>query len=274
MNLYAGIGGRGVEPMPDVMFLAGVRCEGCHIEIPGQTTDTRRASDVSCMSCHGSSYRKIYLTWKESLGTRTAGLKRQMSRTAAALGPAGAGAIADARFNLDLVIEGRGVHNPAFARALLKKSHLDMNAARTSGGLSPLPQPWREIPYDSPCRSCHDGVEATGGTLFGRQFDHQPHVAGASIECSSCHRPHAGRPDGEVVRFGPGGCESCHHQEPIADCQTCHDDMRGHTVASPRGDFDHAFHLDDMELACTDCHSPSPGGAVPVNRETCADCHE
>jgi hypothetical protein len=34
MNLYAGIGGRGVANIPDPMFLAGVRCEGCHLGGP------------------------------------------------------------------------------------------------------------------------------------------------------------------------------------------------------------------------------------------------
>src|SRR5262249_30662925 len=61
MSLYAGIGGRGVKSIPSPMFLAGIRCEGCHLQIPGHTTDVRRASDVSCMSCHGASYRSIYL---------------------------------------------------------------------------------------------------------------------------------------------------------------------------------------------------------------------
>lgn len=274
MNLYAGIGGRGVEPMPDIMFLAGVRCEGCHIEIPGRKTGILGASDVSCMSCHGSSYRKIYMALMDMVDTRTSRLERQLSQTAAALGPSAAAAMADARFNLDLVVKGNGVHNPGFTTALLRKSHQVMNDTRTSGGLSELPLPWREAPYESACLRCHEGVEETGSTLFGLRFDHGPHVSAAAIECSSCHRPHDERPEGEIVRFGPSGCANCHHREPIADCHTCHGDIRGGTVASPLGDFDHAFHLDDMELGCTDCHDPSPGGAMPVNRETCANCHE
>jgi nitrate/TMAO reductase-like tetraheme cytochrome c subunit len=49
-SLYAGIGGRGVPPMPDVMYQAGVRCEGCHLQHEGPT---RVGGDVACMSCHG-----------------------------------------------------------------------------------------------------------------------------------------------------------------------------------------------------------------------------
>ena len=37
--------------MPDVMYLAGVRCEGCHLETPGH--EIRQAGAISCMSCHG-----------------------------------------------------------------------------------------------------------------------------------------------------------------------------------------------------------------------------
>src|SRR3990172_2749186 len=190
MNLYAGIGGRGVGPMPDPMFLSGVRCEGCHLEVPGQPTDTRRASDVSCMSCHGPSYRTIFRAWKEATTKRTAALARQMSRTAAELVDAASDSFADARFNLELVSRGRGVHNVAYANALLRKSHDDMNRARAERGLASLPLPWREVPYDSPCLSCHHGIETIGGAIFGRRFGHERHVVGAKLDCSTCHRPH------------------------------------------------------------------------------------
>ncbi|HEU4403287.1 MAG TPA: cytochrome c3 family protein, partial [Candidatus Polarisedimenticolia bacterium] len=84
-SLYTGVGGRGVAPLPSPMFQAGVRCEGCHFAIPGQSSDVHRASDVSCMSCHGPRYRSIYLAWKETLAARTSGLQRQMAQTVAAL---------------------------------------------------------------------------------------------------------------------------------------------------------------------------------------------
>jgi hypothetical protein len=272
-NLYAGIGGRGVAPKPDVMFLAGVRCEGCHFEIPGQVTDTRRASDISCMSCHGPSYRRIFLAWREAIEERTGGLQRQLSKTAAALGRPLPQALADARFNLGLVVEGRGVHNVDYSYALLRKSHEDMNAARTGRGLSPLPLPWPEVPYESTCLKCHQGIEADRGRIFGRRFPHGPHLASAKLECSTCHRPHEVKSEGEIVRFKAAGCASCHHKEAVPDCLSCHRNIR-ERVASSLGDFPHAFHVDDLGLECADCHEVTPGRPVRLNEETCAGCHE
>jgi nitrate/TMAO reductase-like tetraheme cytochrome c subunit len=273
-NLYAGIGGRGVDPMPDAMFLAGVRCEGCHLEIPGQVTNVRRASDVSCMSCHGPSYRKLFLSWKDGLGERTSGLERQISRTVAALGQAAPAALADARFNMDLVKEGRGVHNVDYAFALLKRSHEDMNAARTERGLSELRLPWKDAPFDSACLRCHQGIETQSGSIFGRRFAHEPHLVRAELECESCHRSHEERGEEEVIRFGSAGCESCHHRDEAADCMSCHEGIRHRTVESPLGDFPHALHVDDMELECEGCHDLSPGKAVKLIEETCTACHE
>jgi nitrate/TMAO reductase-like tetraheme cytochrome c subunit len=274
MNLYAGIGGRGVEPMPDVMFLAGVRCEGCHLDIPGQVFDTRRASDVSCMSCHGASYRRIFLLWSEGMTKRTAALGRQISQTGEALHDPAPEEFEDARFNLDLVARGRGVHNVAYSYALLRRSHDDMNGARLARGLPALALPWPEIPYDSPCLQCHQGIEADSGTVFGRPFRHEPHVIGAQLDCSSCHGSHEERREREVVRFDATGCESCHHQDQSADCMICHEGVRQRAVESPLGAFEHAFHVDDMELSCADCHDVSAGRTVGLETETCAACHE
>ncbi len=273
MSLYTGVGGRGVGPMPSPMFLAGVRCEGCHIAIPGQPADVHRASDVSCMSCHGPTYRRIYLAWKEEMEARTGAVERQMAQTAPAAGRRAPASLTDARFNLDLVMKGRGIHNVDYAYALLRRAHEDLNAARAAGGLPALPRPWKDVPYRSPCLGCHQGIEARRGTVFGRAFAHEPHVLRAKLDCASCHRPHAERERGEVVRFEAAGCDSCHHKEAKADCLACHSGVRGRKVASFRGEFDHAFHLDEVGQACADCHELAPAGTATLKQETCATCH-
>jgi len=273
MSLYTGIGGRGVDPMPDRMFLAGVRCEGCHLEIPGHPTDTKRASEVSCMTCHGPSYRNIFKAWKDDITRRTTGLSHQLEQTSRALsGPAPA-ELEDARFNLDLVERGHGVHNVDYARALLKKAHEDMNDARASGGLRPLGLPWPQIPYESPCLQCHDGIDAQQGTIFGRAFRHNRHVLDGKLECAVCHRTHEERAEGEIVRYDAGGCESCHHQDRRGDCISCHQGIRHRTFPTERGDFSHAFHLDEVGQTCSDCHELTSGGPVKLKRGHCADCH-
>ncbi len=286
--LYAGTGGRGVEPMPDPMFLAGVRCEGCHMAIPGREDGTHTASAIGCMSCHGPTFNSIFASWQRGLATRTSGLRQELDATAAVLrhsgraaggeaaGDQAASGLADARHNLDFVVRTRGVHNIRYAYALLRRSHDDLNAARQAQGLAALPLPWREIPFSSPCLACHESIEDQRGTIFDRAFVHGPHVMKAQIECESCHRPHAERARGEVVRFDATGCEACHHKEAASasTCLGCHGAVTTRKVASFRGPFDHAVHIDAAGLGCTDCHEITAGGPVKLKRDTCATCHD
>jgi nitrate/TMAO reductase-like tetraheme cytochrome c subunit len=275
LALYTGSGGRGVAAMPSPMFVAGVRCEGCHQELPGQTAEVNRASDVSCMTCHGPEYRRIYQGWKEGTARRVAAVRAQLVATEGALGRGGSARLADARFNLDLVERGHGVHNVSYAYALLSRSHDDLNAARRERGLGALPSPWREAPYESPCFTCHAGIEDQRGTIFGKRFGHDAHVISAKLECKVCHRTHQEKPAGEVLRYGQEGCVSCHHKPPVQvqNCVSCHADVKTRMVKSSRGDFDHKLHIEDAEKKCADCHDlslPMPG----IKKAACADCHD
>jgi hypothetical protein len=234
---------------------------------------------VSCMACHGASYETIYRNWKQGSERRAAALAEQIDQTARALGGAGGSGtlLADARYNLGLVTRGHGVHNIPFAYALLGKSHDFMNEARRDRGLAPLPSPWPKPPYESPCFQCHAGIEEQRGTIFGRTYAHAPHVVERKIECMTCHRPHDQKPEGEVVRFGASGCESCHHKTAVLQkpetCAPCHGGIKTGTVASFRGAFSHAVHIDDAEKTCADCHDLSTAPPA-IRKEACKECHD
>ncbi|MGE5179975.1 MAG: cytochrome c3 family protein [Bacteroidota bacterium] len=272
LALYTGTGGRGVPAMPSPMYVAGVRCEGCHQQLPGQTSEVNRASDISCMTCHGPEYRKIFQSWVEGTTRRAAAVRAEVASTQAAVG-SGSPQLAEARFNLDIVERGHGVHNVSYAYALLRRSHDDLNAARRAKGLAPMAAPWREAPYESPCLSCHAGIEDQTGTIFGHPYAHEPHVIGAKLQCQACHRSHQEKPAGEVVRYGAEGCVTCHHRPPVQNCTTCHTDVKARVVKSFRGDFDHKLHIEDAGKTCTDCHEVS--GPTPTLKKTaCAECHE
>jgi nitrate/TMAO reductase-like tetraheme cytochrome c subunit len=274
LALYTGTGGRNVKPMPSPMYQAGVRCEGCHIALPGHQTAVNTASEVSCMTCHGARYRTIFRGWKEGAAARSGALRRQLDETARALGARAPAPLADAEANLDLVEKGHAVHNIDYTYALLRQAHVDMNKARQGSGLSALPVPWAEPPYDSPCFVCHTGVENQKGEMFGRAFAHDRHVVGAKLDCAACHRPHEQRAQGEIVRFDAAGCESCHHRKPQqAECITCHAAVRTHKVKSPRGMFDHVMHIDDQEKKCADCHDTAVSPPA-LKKDACKDCHD
>jgi nitrate/TMAO reductase-like tetraheme cytochrome c subunit len=272
-DLYAGIGGKGVPPMPDVMYQAGVRCEGCHLE--GAQEATRRAGEVSCMSCHGPSYRRLFLAWHETIRERIRGLRHELDQTARLVRVRASPLFADARANLELVEKGRGIHNYAYSLALLSKAHSQINEARRSTGQSVLRAPWPEVPYETECVGCHAGIEIQQGSAFGRSFTHEPHVARGGLECETCHTTHEEREEAgrEALRIGSEDCDSCHHGRSASPCTECHSDLRERTFPVDLGDFSHSSHVDDMELGCTSCHGDRSNIRASADRQVCADCH-
>jgi predicted CXXCH cytochrome family protein len=281
-DLFAGVGARGVPNMPSVMFSTGVTCQGCHnrgflavnasVEPEGPLHPS--AGAVACMSCHGPSYEKIYDGWKQGVDQRVNALRAQLDQTAGAMGVEPPPAFEDARWNFQLVRRGRGVHNVNYAFAVLDKSWEQMNAARAAKGMGALSKPWSTVGGGA-CLSCHMNMEAQVGEFRGHQFPHKPHLTTAKLDCSKCHRPHAERAPGEVVRFGAEGCMGCHHTgtTPSQDaCFKCHRDVTQRTLPSYRGEFSHKQHL-EIGAECANCHKTASGDPRS-SRAACQECHE
>lgn len=272
-DLYAGIGAKDVPPMPDSMYRAGVRCEGCHFD--DHEGETRTAGELSCMSCHGPAYRGLFTSWQESVTERTLGVRSQLDATLRLLGGGDEPPLADARDNVRLVERGRGIHNVRYSLAILDKAHDQLNEARLAAGHGALSTPWPAAPYETPCLDCHTGIEATSSTAFGKLFGHGPHVMRAGIRCTDCHATHEER-DGQgapALKIGAADCAECHHTRPAGACFECHDDLLSRTYAVDLGDFAHTAHARDMELPCTLCHGTPPAlRRVPPNA-VCSECH-
>lgn len=272
-ELYAGLGGKGVDPRPDVMYLAGVRCEGCHVN--HGDGETALAGEVSCMSCHGPKYRQVYKNWQVTVAERTSGVRKQLDSTARLLGSESPAAFEDATANLRLVERGKGIHNVPYSVAVLEAAHAQINEARAEEGYAKLTTPWPTAPYASDCLACHAGVETLQLSVFGRGFAHQPHVVGQGLECQECHSTHEER---DTQGMGPlkiqsSSCNSCHHSEPASDCASCHGGVMERAFSTDLGDFEHAFHVGDMEIGCTDCHGEPPALQASPDLEVCSDCH-
>lgn len=271
-DLYAGLGAKGVEPQPDVMFRAGVRCEGCHIE---EGDDTRRAGEVSCMSCHGPSYRSLFRGWQQALASRSSAVRRELDDTLRRVGVDRPQSLEDAWHNLRLVEDGRGIHNPSYSLAILSASHDQINAARRARSLPPFSLPWSQPNDPSGCLTCHLGAELGSGRAFGRQFSHRVHAIAENLACEACHTTHEERDTHGVdpLAFGADGCGSCHHAEAEGRCLDCHQDVLERAFEVELGDFDHAMHVEEMGLACTDCHGDASRPSPAADREICSDCH-
>ena len=96
------------------------------------------------------------------------------------------------------------------------------------------------------------------------------------MDCAACHRTHAQRAPGEIVKFSSEACSSCHHRAlataSALACGKCHRDVQDKSFTTFRGQFKHKPHLEAGEV-CSGCHTMKNGDPHPA-RAKCAECHE
>lgn len=270
-DLYVGIGGKGVEPRPSAMHLAGIDCEGCHF-LPEEhgVGHVEKASAVSCMACHGPRYNKMLSRWDKLLDARVSQARSEFKTVQNRLGKVQGQHLADAEANLRLLELGGGIHNIDYALDVLEANHRLLNAALEEAQHKALPVSWPRLPYESDCLRCHQDIaERRDG------FAHAPHVVDQGLECSVCHRPHDQRSQDEVVSLAAAECISCHHApelEPEQRCADCHAGVIAQSIDYKGEDFSHREHVVEEELECMDCHvvDERPG----LDLEACVDCHD
>jgi nitrate/TMAO reductase-like tetraheme cytochrome c subunit len=282
-RLYAGVGGKGSDSVPDPMYLAGVRCEGCHF-LPAQWGEERilRASEVSCMSCHGASFNQIYARWQKIANDRLQQAKAIIQRAENQFATQPDKALEEARENIQLIEKARPIHNVNYTLRLLNTSLEGINRTLKEQGKPALDVPWEIPPYQSICMTCHAGVETQSASYKGKPFSHTPHVMKNGIDCEWCHEPHPIPPKQQPRITGLATCADCHHQqmETPALCVKCHDQdiaqpvtVRG-TVLDRKGlSFDHAMHLEATGLQCLECHATEGALQRTPPAKACADCH-
>ncbi|MFW6163503.1 MAG: NapC/NirT family cytochrome c, partial [Planctomycetota bacterium] len=154
-RIYAGQAVEDVEPLPDVMFKAGVACDGCHIETKtervGVAAYTRRvAGPQPCADCHGEPDYGLLLTeWQRETRQRLGGLTPRLASLERACQSAEGDngkvdaartVLAAARNRLECVERdgSYGAHNYAYTASLLDRAEaeLDKGAALLNGHTS------------------------------------------------------------------------------------------------------------------------------------------
>lgn len=290
-DLYVGIGGKGVTPQPAAMYLAGVRCESCHIV---SHEGRRLASEVSCMSCHGAQFLRIYRDWQTTLSERLQKTKELLAQvqpmTAAFEGTVPESAqksLQRAKENILFVENAHAIHNPGYASALLWRAYEDLQQALKEIGLAkPLPAPWVQAPYQSKCTACHLSAATISKETSDGLFRHESHVVRRGVECTTCHQEASYRePQHGAQKLS---CAACH---PTAErmaqlepkgCLQCHQvqiPTRSKVVRFP-----HEQHS-SMGFSCAICHENvtqqdhldflRAGRGVPaLGHEFCAQCHQ
>ncbi len=284
-RLYAGMGGHGTESQPSAMFQARVSCTGCH-ELTKQVRgheQVRFAGEASCLSCHGIEYVNILPAWQREMDRKLRAVEpvvrsaeRRASSAATGTRAPVDSLLAMARENVRFLEQGKGAHNIGYADKLLRAT-LDLVREAVRIGKLPYVVPAVDLGPnlgENVCLQCHLGVERRTVPFEGRRFNHERHVIGSGLSCTTCHSPMEDH--GKTVVGSGAACSSCHHSttRPL-DCSTCHAGPQGapvdpveHTV----GAFPHASHT-AAGLPCAACHQPPAMDASGVECTQCHDAH-
>jgi len=266
-DLYMGIGGKGVEPTPSVMFLAGIRCEGCHIM--GRDGKVKRSGPFSCMNCHGASYFKIYNEWKESIKRKIKETEAVLNNVRSKIG--NTELFRNAMYNLNLVKNGVGIHNVIYSEKLLLKSIEFVNEALKKKGYTPIKtEPLFITKAYIECTRCHYGIERKEIRFYNIIFPHYPHIL-KGIFCNKCHVKNKDKkPHMKVIFKTSVECAPCHHGKSIGKkCISCHKNVFKIEVIFENKKFSHQIHVKEMELSCDNCHDKN----VSLKRDFCSECH-
>jgi len=282
-ELFLGIGGYGVDYMPDPMFLTRVSCTSCHIFHKGDPYrgTTAYSTAAACMSCHGTKYGKILERWrslmKKNLSIVLPSLSKAQSELSRARRDDGnyreaKKLLKEAKENIDLVRYGKGVHNIKYSANLLNTANSMIQEAMKLIGSSYRPPklPLSKAALKSECYSCHLGIEWEKTFIFGKRFSHQPHLVKADLKCETCHSNQ--REHGELI-ISKGDCLSCHHSEGEANCKKCHQDGPSRNIAYRGLEFAHHPHTVSLGLDCVDCHRVDRRSFSFDPRTDCFTCH-
>jgi len=114
------------------------------------------------------------------------------------------------------------------------------------------------------------GLWAALPALGQPQFSHQHHVLSEELECLDCHgAARQSTAAGDDLMPGSDVCLDCHDEG----------DVPMEWPASARDfDFSHRYHLESLELDCTQCHGgveamEGPGSGALPGMEACMTCH-
>jgi len=262
-EIYIGTGGRGVEPMPDPMFISGVACFGCHRARPvrepsGRVSVVLETGPEACVSCHGPGFDELMLRWQRSIQDYLNELKVKLSRFEGRL--EGLDSVIPkveelyrlARENIELVERdgSLGVHNIHYVNGLLQRSERALiEAEAILTGSQPSLEPAQTSKYD--CARCHVGVERSLMPSDVQTASHKLHLA--RYDCDACHGV---RPGEHGTTFPTArDCSACHPKaQQLAemsgrDCLACHEAEV--EVPSELVRFPHAQHVD---FGCGFCH--------------------
>ncbi len=286
-DLFTGHGGIGVPDQPNPMYAKGISCQGCHIvhtttDSVGFTGKTFIASGESCESCHGKGYGRLLDNWKKSAQNKLDLVGRALadatelitvSRHLRAI-PAADSLLREAKYNYDMVHQGKPIHNIMYADRLLDAAYSRLGQfykmAKPGYELTEIQRESGVVP--SNCINCHLGIEEINAQIFGLTYSHRRHLINAQQTCTRCHSNQ--RRHGELI-VQKSDCLACHHSQTERSCGYCHTTQEA--ILNAKSNDLPAGTPDVMIAAgatCRDCHERPDHEIVRPPSQRCADCHD
>jgi len=147
-KIYAGTALPDMKPTPDVMYAAGVSCDGCHtdaefVHLGRMTFTSKRSGGKQCADCHADEmYGELLVSWQEDVRQRLKSLQSALQDLEKSCASANVAEdrVAQVKAHLTsakdrvtyVVRDGSyGAHNNEYVAAILDKAEEEANACRT-----------------------------------------------------------------------------------------------------------------------------------------------
>gem|GEM_PF-501506 len=260
--LYAGQGGVDVTGTPDPMNKAGVSCQACHRSYEKADGEKFSAAGAAgCMLCHGESYGAKLTGWHFEFDEPVAKMYATIAKARTTItgkgskNSAAAIQINKAYENIRFLKDAGGVHNPQYARQIMRAAATQANQAFEEAGIAQrLPMPKAMVDLSkSECAKCHFKPPSGALKIFGSDFSHARHTENANLQCTTCHQDNA-----------PDSASHGNLKLTQSDCRSCHDKRLKGASPHPAGWKEaHGPRAMKQDRNCATCHA----------RNECNTCH-
>lgn len=290
-EMFMGEGGRKVSPNPSHMFTVRLDCLACHVLPKGAELGMGRdgltlvASEKTCIRCHGNKYKGMLKDWKDTFEIMIRDIEPKLGAAQQSLAQVGSNhklykeakkIYEDAKYNIDFVKIGKGVHNPFYAAELIQVADRDLDHLFRLLGQSPLP-----LPAQSPIRGgyCAKLCHAKTGVKFPpevwREESKLPHARHAfefGLGCTSCHSAEKHK----EIKITKKDCMGCHHHPQNNQCSRCHQKTAALFTAQnlPLLIPDAKPSEKAGKIGCNQCHDLSQKQTIKNISSACLRCHD
>lgn len=268
-EMYIGSEGRGVSSVLSRMFAAQVSCEGCHLDLNNDGKSDLNEKRQSCIKCHSDSYGPMLDKWISSFNEAINTIKpsvasvRQMVDNARNQGKdvtAEKTYLDDAESNLNLVINGKAVHNVDYAWRLLRNVANNIEGVAQKLGNSNFKAGRSKLLSDESeyCNLCHFALNSQNIEKFnGEKFPHQTHKQ--FLPCTKCHSDQ----EHKKLVITKDDCESCHK-----NFNKVPENIKFGSI-----NFPHTLHSRKNNIDCKVCHTSADFSNIRIKSNVCTSCH-